>query len=781
MGTAIADHQATINKYCATCHGERLKTAGLVLEKADIAHPTQATETWEKVIRRLRAGTMPPLGMPRPDRPAADALATYLETSIDTAAAAKPEIAAALPRRMNRTEYSNAVRDILGLNVDISSMLPADDENAGFDNVGLKTSPILAERYMSAAWKISRLAVGNGEIEPSEVDFRARPDLSQNGHIPGLPLGTQGGLATKHLFALDGEYEFRVKLWRTAFDNVRGLEEPHQVEITIDGSRVYLANFGGTEDYNASAKSGGEFAEVLDRRLVTRVPVKAGEHTIGIAFLSKGDFLAYERQQPFERTTEDILNFYGRPHLDRLTVQGPFNAKAGGDTASRRKVFVCRPASNADEIPCAKKIITNLVKQAFRAPATDRDVETMLGFYQQGRNKGSFDQGIEMAVRRVLTDPKFIFRYEAEPENVPAGAAYRISDLELASRLSFFLWSTIPDEQLLTIAQQGKLKDPAALSAQVKRMLADKRSEALTRNFAGQWLYLRNLRNINPDPQEYPEWDDNLRTAMQRETELFFDAIVREDRPMMDLLNGNFTYVNDRLARHYGIPGIVGSGFQRVTLSDPKRYGLLGKASTLTVTSYPNRTSVVVRGKFVLANIIGQNPPTPPPNVPALQDNEAGGTKRTLRQRMEAHRANPTCASCHKMIDPMGFALENFDGIGQWRTKDAGNPIDTAGELSDGTKVDSIVALREALGSNPNRFVGVVTEKLMTYALGRAVDYQDMPTVRKILKSAGPGNYRFSAVIEGIVQSAPFQMRRKSEVRPNLAVANSPGQPAGIR
>jgi hypothetical protein len=767
----IAPQRALLDRYCVTCHNDRLKTAGLILEKADLAHPPEGAEVWEKVIRRLRAGTMPPAGMPRPDKAAANTLASYLENSIDAAAAAKPSVAGMGPRRMNRTEYANAVRDLLGVNVDASTLLPADDENAGFDNVGLKTSPILLERYMSAAWNVSRLAVGDGSIQPSEWNFRARPDLSQNAHIPGLPLGTQGGLITKHVFPLDGEYEFRVKLWRTAFDNIRGLEEPHQVEITVDGERVYLGSFGGAEDYAASAKSGGEAAEAMDNRLVARAPVKAGEHTLAITFLTKGDFLTYDRLQPFERTTEDILNFYGRPHLDRLIVKGPFNAKAGGDTASRRKIFVCRPTKPADEIPCARKIIGGLTKQAFRRPVTEGDMETMLTFYQKGRNNGTFEQGIEMAVRRILSDPKFLFRYESEPANATPGSAYKVGDMELASRLSFFLWSTSPDEQLLNLATQGRLKDPAVLAQQVKRMLADSRSVALTNNFAGQWLYLRNLKNISPDPQEFPEWDDNLRQALQKETELFFESVVQEDRSVNDLMTANYTFINDRLARHYGIPGVVGGNFQKVILTDPARFGLLGKGSTLTVTSYPNRTSAVVRGKFILSNIIGQAPPTPPPNVPPLKDNAAGTQQLSLRQRMEAHRQNPACSGCHKMMDPIGFALENFDGIGQWRTKDSGLPIDASGELADGTKISGIVGLREALTSQPDRFAAVVTEKLMTYALGRPTDYLDMPTVRKILKQAASNGYRFSDVVLGIVESAPFQMRKKTEEQGTVTAA----------
>jgi len=767
-------HRQFVTRYCVTCHNDKLKTAGLILDKADIAHPAAEAETWEKVITKLGAEAIPPAGLPRPSKAEADSLIKYFEMSIDTAAAATPNPGHLQPHRMNRAEYGNAVRDLLGFDVDVATLLPADDENAGFDNIGGKFSPVLLERYMSAAWNVSREAVGDQAILPSTVEYRARPDLSQNGHIEGLPLGTQGGLITKHNFPLDGNYEFRIMLWRTAFDNIRGLEEHHQVEVTIDGVRAYLGSFGGPEDFLVSSRSGGDSATQIDARLIARVPVKAGVHTIGVAFIKQTDAISDERLQPFERTTEDILNMFGYPHLDRLKIMGPYDGKPGGDTVSRRRIFVCRPASAADEVPCARKIISGLATRAYRRPVTDSEMETLLTFFQQGRNKGSFESGIEMSLRRILADPKFVLRLETDSPNAAVNTAYRVTDLDLASRLSFFLWSSIPDEQLLTLAQQGKLKDKTVLEAQVKRMLADPRSDALTKNFAGQWLYLRNMRNQNPDPQTFPDWDDNLRQGFQKETELFFTSIVREDHGVNDLLTADYTFINDRLARHYGIPGIVGGNFRRVTLTDPARFGLLGKGSTLVVTSYATRTSPVLRGKFILTNILGTPPPPPPPNVPALPEPAEGAIQLSMRQRMEQHRANPACAVCHKIMDPLGFAMENFDGVGRYRTRDDdGKSVDSSGQMPSGRKIEGVVGLRAALTANPEIFAGIVTEKLLAYALGRALDYQDKPTVRAILHQAAPSGYKFSEIISAIVESTPFEMREKSGPDQKMAMAGN--------
>jgi mono/diheme cytochrome c family protein len=759
-----SEYRALLDKYCVTCHNDRLKTAGLLLDKADVSHVSEGAEVWEKVIRRLRAGTMPPQGLPKPEKNAVDGFTSYLETTLDTAAIAKPNPGRSVAHRLNRSEYANAVRDLLSLNIDPAQYLPSDDESYGFDNIAdvLKLSPVLLERYMSAAWNISRLAVGDPNIQASMATYRVRPDLSQGGHIPGLPMGTRGGISVKHTFPLDGDYTLRIRLWRTTQDQIRGLAEPNQIEVTVDGARVVLATIGGKADYEAMVRSSGESQADIDRRLTFTIPVKAGERTVNVAFLKRADALDDHAYEPFERTTIDPVTWFGDPHVDRISLTGPFNVRGQGETPSRRKVFVCHPAKGADDVPCAKRILANLVKQAYRRPATDTDIEGLLSFYQKGKNKGGFEGGIEMALRAVLSDPEFIFRYEADPVNIAVNTAYKLNDLELASRLSFFLWSSIPDEQLLTVAQQGKLKDPVVLDQQVRRMLADKKSQAFIDNFSGQWLYLRNLRSIVPDPQEFPDFDDNLRAAYERETELFFESIVREDRSMIDLLTANYTFVNERLARHYGIRGVSGDNMQRVTLTDENRFGLLGKGSTLIVTSLATRTSPVQRGKWILSNVLGTPPPAPPPNVPPLKENADGGKKLSVRERMEAHRANPACAACHKIMDPIGFSLENFDAVGTWRSKgEDGGKIDASGQLADGTPVNGPASLRKAIAAKPDQFVATVTEKLMTYALGRGVDYNDMPAIRGILRNAAKENFKFSSVILGIVKSTPFQMRMK--------------------
>jgi mono/diheme cytochrome c family protein len=777
-----AAQQTLIKTYCVTCHNEKLKTAGLLLDKADLTHPPEGAEVWEKVIRRLRAGTMPPLGMPKPTPAAVNGLVTYLETSIDQAATASPNPGRALAHRLNRAEYTNAIRDLLGLEIDAAQLLPSDDESYGFDNIAdvLKLSPVLLERYMSAAWNLSRIAVGDPNIQASTATYRVRPDLSQGGHIPGLPLGTRGGLLAKHTFPVDGDYIFKVRLWRTTQDQVRGLEEPNQVEVTVDGARVFLQTVGMKGDYEEMVKSSGQSQDTIDRRLTFRIPVKAGAHTVAVAFLKRADSLDDHALEPFERTTIDPVTFYGQPHVDRVSITGPFDGKAGGDTLSRRKIFVCHPAKEADEVPCARQILSSLVRRAFRRPANEQDMETLLNFYQKGRNKGNFETGIEMALRDLLADPEFVMRFETEPPSVAANAAYRVNDLELASRLSFFLWSSIPDEQLLTLATQGKLKDPAVLEQQVKRMLTDRKSEALVNNFAGQWLYLRNLRSITPDPQEFPDFDDNLRSAYERETQLFFDSIVREDHSLVDLLNANYTFVNERLARQYGIPNVSGDNFQRVTLTDPARFGLLGKGSTLTVTSLATRTSPVLRGKWILTNVLGTPPPAPPPNVPPLKEAGYGEKiKLSMRQRMEQHRANPACAACHKIMDPIGFSLENFDAVGAWRVSEDGMKIDSAGQLADGTPINGAVDLRKALEAHPEQFVGTVTEKLLTYALGRGVDYYDMPALRSIIRESAKNNYKFSAVVLNIVKSVPFEMKIK-KLQESAGTADQAAKPGSI-
>ena len=764
--TTAPSPRAILDKYCVACHNDRAKTGGLTLEKIDVANIPANAETWEMVIRKLRVGAMPPSGMPKPSAADVSRLLSSLETSLDKAYAANPNPGHATLHRLNRTEYANSVRDLLALDVDASTLLPPDDESYGFDNNAdvLGVSPSLLERYISASRKVSRLAVGDPTQGPVAQTFRARPDLSQDKRVEGLPLGTRGGLLMHYNFPLDGKYAIKVVLARNTVDVIRGLEEAHQIEILVDGARVFVASVGGTSDTEALVKNPAEARMMIESRLQARIPVKAGPRTVAVTFLQKDAAEDDYILEPFLRTTLDPVNEAGLPHVDEVVVSGPYNASGPGDTPSRRKIFVCRPANGSEEVGCAKKILTALARGAYRRPITPADTETLLSFYQSGRNQGgSFDAGIERALRLILSSPEFVFRFERDPVAVAAGASYRIDDLELASRLSFFLWSSVPDDELLNLAAANKLSDPATLDGQVRRMLSDPRAQALATNFAAQWLYLRNLKNFAPDPNEFPDFDDNLRQSLLTETEMFFSSIVNEDRNVLDLLNANYTFVNERLAHHYGIPDVYGPRFRRVTLTDESRRGLLGQGSVLTVTSYATRTSPVLRGKWILTNILGTPPPAPPPNVPALKENNEGGKILSVRERLEEHRKSPACASCHKIMDPLGFALENFDAIGQWRAKsEDGAPIDASGVLLDGSKVDGPVTLRASLMSRPDVFVSTLTEKLMTYALGRGVDFSDEPAVRAIVARAAADHYRFSDLIAGIVKSPPFRMKIKT-------------------
>ena len=772
--------RALLDQYCVVCHNQRAKTAGLMLDKMDLNHIPEGAETWEKVVRKLRGGMMPPVGMPRPDKPAMDGFVSWLETSLDRAAAANPNPGRDPLHRLNRAEYANAIHELLSLDIDVTSLLPADDEANGFDNIAdvLKVSPSLLEQYLTASRQIASLAVGDPAITAVSEIYHVPPDLSQEDHIEGLPLGTRGGIVIHHNFPLDAEYDFSVKLLRNIVGYITGLEWPHQLEISVDGQRVFLAPVGGEADNKMMDANLGVAGDALDARLKIRVPIQAGPRTVVVTFLRKNSAESVEPLQPFTRDL-DLQNMNGLPLIDYVDITGPIKPTGPGDTPSRRRIFSCRPTIASDEVPCAKKILTSLARRAYRRPVGDQDLELLLSFYQAGRNKGNFDTGIESALRLILADPKFLFRYSPDPPNATPGTAYRISDLELASRLSFFLWSTVPDDQLLDVAAQGKLKDPAVLEQQVRRMLADPRAKALATNFAGQWLYLRNLPSAIPDRDTFPNWDDNLRQAMRRETELFFESIVHEDRSALDLLNADYTFVNERLARHYGIPDIYGSQFRRVPVTDENRRGLLGQGSILTVTSYPNRTSPVLRGKWILENILGTPPPAPPPNVPALKETSEGGKMLPVRVLLEQHRQNPACASCHKIMDPLGFSLENFDGIGQWRAKEPGGPIDASGQLLDGSQIDGPAALRKAILSHPDQFVGTMTEKLLTYALGRGLEYYDMPVVRSIVHNAARNNYRFSSLVMGIVKSVPFEMKKPQadeDARVTTAAVQPPGR-----
>jgi hypothetical protein len=755
-----AEQRAMLDKYCVTCHNQKLRTAGLTLDTMNLDRVSDNAETWEKVLRKLHGGMMPPQGMPRPDDATVTKFTGWLETSLDRAAASHPEPGRSTLHRLNRTEYGNAIHDLLDLDIDAASFLPADDEANGFDNIAdvLRFSPSLLEQYLSASDKISSLAVGDPTITPISLVFQAPPDLDQEHHIEGLPLGTRGGILIHYNFPLDGEYDFRVFLLQNIVGYLTGLEYPHQLEISIDGKRVFLAQVGGEEDNKMSDANLGVAKDTIDARLRTRIPVKAGPRTVVVTFLRRNSAPSDEPLQPFTRD-HDLQNMNGIPLIERMQITGPFNPTGPGDTPSRHRVFSCHPANAAAELPCARTILTNLARRAYRRPVTGADLENLLSFYQSGRNKKNFEAGIQNALRLILADPKFLFRMETDPAGAAPGSMHPVSDLELASRLSFFLWSSIPDDQLITVASQGKLKDPAILEQQVKRMLADDRSEALVKNFAGQWLLLRNLPNVQPDPNEFPNFDDNLRQAFRRETEMFFESIMREDRNVLDLLTADYTFVNERLAKHYGIEGVYGSQFRRVKVTNEERRGLLGQGSILTVTSEANRTSPVKRGKFILEAILGTPPPSPPPNVPPLKENE-GAQVMSVRARLELHRKNPPCSGCHAVMDPLGFSLENFDGIGEWRTKEPGGAVDPSGQLADGTKIDGPVALRNAIMRHPEQFVRTLTEKMLTYGLGRGLEYYDMPTVRGIARDASRNDYKFSSIVLGIVKSTPFQMRR---------------------
>jgi hypothetical protein len=723
---AAAPDRAFLDQYCVTCHNERAKTASLMLDKMDLNHVGDGAETWEKVVRKLKAGMMPPSGARRPDRATIDAFTLKLEAELDRAAAAKPNPGATVLHRLNRSEYTNVIRDLLALDVDAATLLTPDDSSEGFDNIAdaLKVSPALLERYVSAAEKVSRVAVGDPSIGGAAATYRSEGG-SQREHSEGLPFGAHGGVLINHLFPLDGEYTFKVKA-------STGLPYDHRIqniEVTVDGAPVAAGKIGYYD--------GGEF----------RLKMNAGPRLVGITFSDK------------DRTGANDL-FQNLPNnigISSVTVTGPLNPTGPGDTPSRRRIFICRPSAGEDELPCAKKILSTLATRAFRRPATDGDLEKLMGFYQRGRNEGDFDYGIEMALARVLVGSDFVFRFEKEPASLPAGATYRISDLELASRLSFFLWSSIPDDELLHLAVAGKLHEPAVLAQQTRRMLADRRSQALVNNFAGQWLALREVKNA---PAQVA---GNIRQSFRHETELLFESILREDRSMLTLLDSDYTFVDDRLAKHYGIPNIYGSQFRRVEIADDNRRGLLGQGSFLLVTSVADRTSPVARGKWVLENLLGTPAPTPPPNVPPLDEDKAKSKATTLRQMMEEHRSNPTCAACHKIMDPIGFTLENFDLNGKWRTTEGKTPIDASSELVDGTKLSGPASLREALMGRSDMFVTTATEKLLTYAMGRAVHSYDMPTVRSIVRDAAQNDYRFSKFILGIVASDPFQMRAKKE------------------
>jgi hypothetical protein len=759
---APSPHRATLDRYCVTCHNARTKTGGLSLEGLDVTRVESDSDTWEKVVRKLRGRMMPPAGLPRPDDATYDALVAHLESSLDRTAALHPNPGRTDTfRRLSRVEYQNAIRDILALDVDVTSLLPKDDASHGFDNVGnVDLSPTLLERYLAAAQKVSRAAVGSPLPSPASHVVILPSDLTQEDHLDGLPFGTRGGTIVPYTFPLDGQYEIQMRLSRDRNENVEGLTDPQQIELAIDDGRVQLFTVKPNRN-----QSGAYYAdEAVDKDLNVRVHVTAGPHAVGVTFPHRT--FAYEETERQPALAHFNMDRHPRVQvaLYSVSITGPFAAAAPTDTPSRRKLFVCQPApksSRSAEDACAKRIVSTLAQRAFRRPVTDADLEAPLRFYAQARAEGGFEAGIEMAARAVLASTEFLFRIERDPKNAAPRTAYRISDVELASRLSFFLWSSVPDDELLNVATKGTLHQPAILERQVRRMLADERADALVTNFAGQWLYLRNLAASSPDARLFTDFDDNLRQAFRRETELFFGSIVGEDRSVLDLLRANYTFVNERLARHYGIPNVYGSRFRRVTLGDDSvRGGILGQGSVLTVTSYANRTSPVLRGKWILENILGTPPPPPPQNVPQLQETDATGRVLSMRERMAQHRASPQCASCHQLMDPAGLSMENFDAIGRWRVRtESGGAVDASGALPDGSKFTGMSGLRAALLRKPELFVGTVTEKLMTYALGRGLESNDAPAVREVTRAAKGGDYRFSALVLGIVGSNQFQMR----------------------
>ncbi|MFN0101749.1 MAG: DUF1592 domain-containing protein [Bryobacteraceae bacterium] len=745
-------------RYCATCHNESLKSGGLSLAKADWSRPGMQPELWEKVVRKLRTGVMPPPNMPQPSGAERLAILTGLESSLDAASAAKlnPGRTETL-RRLNRTEYQNAIRDLLALDIDAASLLPADESGHGFDNVNVgDLSPALLNRYISTAQKISRLAVGSTQSALQSDTVRLAGDLTQEDQLPGMPMGTRGGMSTPYTFAQDGEYEIRIMLARDLAGVVSGLRDSreHEMLLLLDREPVHT--------FTVSRAALG--IETLNEKvLAARIPVKAGPHSIAVTFVKEGSSLIDTPRQPTESRFNDRRHPRTAPAIDQISVTGPYAPKGAADTPSRRRLFVCRPTGSdkAEEDKCATTILSTMMRRAYRRPVSKADADEPMAFYRKGRAEGDFDLGITAAVTAVLTNPKFLFRLESDPGKLPAGGVYRIGDLELASRLSFFLWSSIPDDELLEAAVAGKLSQPGEMEKQARRMIADRRSFNLATNFAGQWLRLRNIDAVNPSGSLFRDFDDNLRQAFRQETELFFDSVLREDRSVRTFLKSDYTFLNERLAKHYEIPGVYGSRFRRVALApESRRGGLLRHGSVLSVTSYATRTSPVLRGVLVLRNMIGAPPPAPPPDVPALNESTMAANL-PMRQRLAAHRSNAVCASCHSTIDPVGFALENYDAMGRWRDLEVEDqPVDSSGAVPGDREFHGVDGLEEALLRRPELFATALTENLLTFALGRGVEYYDAPAVRKIVSGAEKDGYRFSSLLLGIVKSAPFQMRR---------------------
>lgn len=760
-----AEHRAMVGLFCLECHDRLAQEGGLVLQARNFSEIGQEPELWENVIHKLRGRMMPPADQAQPELEQIDSFIAYLEASLDAAAVERPNPGRKTVHRLSRTEYGNVTRDLFGLEIDVTQLLPSDPERYGFDNIAemLRTDPSLMNRYLAAAWKVTSAAIGDTSAAPSVQTYRIPVLRSQDGRMEGLPIGTRGGILIEYDFPVDGEYIVKPKLSRTVNNITKGLEIPHTLELTLDGERVWLNEIGGPEEEFINVRDTGPSGDAIDARLETRLQLSAGKHQIGVAFLQKSQAVAPDVIQPFFRELDDS-HMFRLPELDSVLVEGPFNVTGPGNSSSRQRVFTCHPDNGSDEADCAEQIISRLARLAFRRDPTEAETERLLGFYSQARAEGTdFEPAVQASLVYMLVTPQFLFRTEAEPPDMEPGTVYAISDLELATRLSFFLWASIPDEELLNLASSGQLGEPAVLEQQVRRMLEDPRASALASNFAQQWLFLRNIDNLRPDNVVFPEFDDTLREAFLRETELLIESVVRDDRPVTELLTANYTFLNERLAKHYGIGEVYGEQFRRVSLDgEPRIGGLLGHGSVLLVSSYPNRTSPVIRGKYVLTNILGTEPPPPPPDVPALE--ETPGEGLTMRERLALHRADVACAGCHELMDPVGIALENYDAIGRFREHDDAGPVDanvgTIHVLRHYGPIDGLGDLLESIVVEPERFLQTVTEKLTIYALGRGLSPYDMPMIRGILDGAAQNDYRFSAFVDGIVASPAFRMRR---------------------
>lgn len=762
---SLAKHRDIVEGYCTDCHNPLDREGGLVLDAAGLAEPGAAPAVWEDVIHKLRVGLMPPPGRARPSRENVDALVEYLEASLDAAASASPKPGRMRRHRLNRTQYANAVRDLLGLSIDVESLLPADSSTHGFDNISdvLKTSPLLLERYLTVGMRVAQIAVGDTALDARTTQYQPPADLSQNQWIEGLPLGTRGGLVVKHYFPVDGEYELRPVLWEAAASTVRGLEgfeTPFTFEILLDGVPVHRAELGGRDDDALSNRDQGSATAAANERIRTRLRVEAGEHELGFTFAMRSFALDQRLLEPWGNDIPPGNDAYGWPRVLRVLVTGPFDATGPGDTLVRRSLFICRPSDALPHIDCAEAILSRLARRAYARPLTEEDVAALRDVYTRGSGGGrDFERGVMLALARILSGPEFLFRpTSAPPPGTAPGEPYPLDDIALASRLALFLWSSLPDDELLDSAIAGQLSAPAELERQVRRMLADSRARSLVTSFAEQWLQLASVRGKTPDLLTFPDWDANLRRAMLRETELLLEHVLLGDRSVLELIDADYTFLNERLARHYGIDGVFGDAFRRVAQHDEDRRGLLGHGSILFLTSVETRTSPVLRGKWVMSNLFNAPPAPPPPNVPALEESAAPGEALTIREQLERHSSDPVCAGCHATMDPAGFALETFDAVGRRRAADGGRPVDSSAALPDGTDIGSPAALRRALTERPEIFVGTLTAKLMTYALARGLEPEDMPAVRRVVRDAAAADYRFSEIVLGIVRSVPFRM-----------------------